>query len=63
MESVSRPAMAKSDKEKVTWSPGPTMEKRISTMNEVQIMEKLRSVVSAKDPSQLYSKIRKIGQG
>ncbi|OXB37705.1 protein-serine/threonine kinase [Cryptococcus neoformans] len=58
-----RPAMAKFDKEKVTRSPGPTMEKRISTMNEVQIMEKLRSVVSAKDPSQLYSKIRKVGQG
>lgn len=38
-------------------------EKRISTMNEVQIMEKLRSVVSPDDPKQLYSKIRKVGQG
>ncbi|EKM52526.1 uncharacterized protein PHACADRAFT_261009 [Phanerochaete carnosa HHB-10118-sp] len=38
-------------------------EKRISTMNEVQIMEKLRSVVSDDDPKQLYSKIRKVGQG
>ena len=38
-------------------------EKRISTMNEAQIMEKLRSVVSADDPKQLYSKIRKVGQG
>ena len=39
------------------------VEKRISTMNEVQIMEKLRSVVSNDDPKQLYSKIRKVGQG
>ncbi|THH33274.1 hypothetical protein EUX98_g927 [Antrodiella citrinella] len=38
-------------------------EKRISTMNEAQIMEKLRSVVSKDDPKQLYSKIRKVGQG
>ncbi|OSD03749.1 Pkinase-domain-containing protein [Trametes coccinea BRFM310] len=38
-------------------------EKRISTMNEAQIMEKLRSVVSQDDPRQLYSKIRKVGQG
>ena len=38
-------------------------EKRISTMNEAQIMDKLRSVVSQEDPKMLYSKIRKIGQG
>ncbi|PCH42914.1 Pkinase-domain-containing protein [Wolfiporia cocos MD-104 SS10] len=38
-------------------------EKRISTMNEAQIMEKLRSVVSKDDPKALYSKIRKVGQG
>lgn len=39
------------------------VEKRISTMNEAQIMEKLRSVVSADDPKSMYSKIRKVGQG
>lgn len=39
------------------------LEKRISTMNEAQIMDKLRSVVSDDDPKQLYSKIRKVGQG
>src|ERR1700722_723605 len=38
-------------------------EKRISTMTEVQIMEKLRTVVSEDDPKLLYSKIRKVGQG
>ncbi|KAI0698270.1 kinase-like domain-containing protein [Cytidiella melzeri] len=38
-------------------------EKRISTMSEAQIMEKLRNVVSPDDPKQLYSKIRKVGQG
>ncbi|TEB25397.1 Pkinase-domain-containing protein [Coprinellus micaceus] len=38
-------------------------EKRISTMTEVQIMEKLRQVVSDDDPKAIYSKIRKVGQG
>ena len=38
-------------------------EKRISTMTEVQIMEKLRSVVSEEDPKLMYSKIKKVGQG
>ncbi|OCF37608.1 STE/STE20/PAKA protein kinase [Kwoniella heveanensis BCC8398] len=38
-------------------------ERRISTMNEAQIMEKLRSVVSNEDPAQMYSKIKKVGQG
>lgn len=38
-------------------------EKRISTMTEAQIMEKLRSVVSDDDPKTLYSKIKKVGQG
>ena len=38
-------------------------EKRISTMTEIQIMDKLRSVVSQEDPKTLYSTIKKIGQG
>jgi protein-serine/threonine kinase len=38
-------------------------EKRISTMTEVQIMEKLRTVVCDDDPKLLYSKIKKVGQG
>ena len=38
-------------------------EKRISAMNEAQIMAKLRTVVSNEDPSLLYSKIKKVGQG
>ncbi|KAH8114861.1 Pkinase-domain-containing protein [Phellopilus nigrolimitatus] len=38
-------------------------ERRISTMSEGQIMEKLRSVVNPDDPKLLYSKIKKIGQG
>ncbi|KAJ9125151.1 hypothetical protein QFC22_000105 [Naganishia vaughanmartiniae] len=38
-------------------------EKRISTMSEPQIMEKLRSAVSSADPSTLYAKIKKVGQG
>lgn len=43
--------------------PPAEKEKRISTMTEVQIMEKLRQVVSEDDPKLLYSKIKKIGQG
>lgn len=38
-------------------------ERRISTMSEAQIMDKLRSVVSPDDPKLQYSKIKKIGQG
>jgi hypothetical protein len=41
----------------------PAPERRISTLNEAQIMEKLRSVVSKNDPSLVYAKIKKIGQG
>jgi tRNA A-37 threonylcarbamoyl transferase component Bud32 len=38
-------------------------DRRISTMSEAQIMEKLRSVVTPSDPNTLYSKIKKVGQG
>lgn len=38
-------------------------DRRISTMTEAQIMEKLRSVVSAEDPNMLYARIKKVGQG
>nr|CAG8447718.1 10540_t:CDS:2 [Entrophospora candida] len=41
----------------------PPPEKRISTMTEAQIMEKLRSVVTQGDPTSIYSKIKKVGQG
>ena len=39
------------------------VEKRISTMSEAQVMDKMRSVVDSADPKLLYSKIKKIGQG
>ncbi|GJJ13996.1 hypothetical protein Clacol_008253 [Clathrus columnatus] len=38
-------------------------ERRISTMSEAQIMDKLRSVVSPNDPKTLYITLKKIGQG
>ncbi|KAI9251736.1 kinase-like domain-containing protein [Sporodiniella umbellata] len=38
-------------------------EQRFSTMTEVQIMEKLRSVVSKGDPSESYQKVKSVGQG
>lgn len=39
------------------------VERRVSTMTERQIMEKLRSAVSPGDPNTLYNKIKKVGQG
>uniref|UniRef100_A0A060T7W0 non-specific serine/threonine protein kinase n=1 Tax=Blastobotrys adeninivorans TaxID=409370 RepID=A0A060T7W0_BLAAD len=39
------------------------VEKRISTMTDAQIMQKLRSVVSSQDPLPLYQKLKKVGQG
>ena len=38
-------------------------ENRVSTMTEIQILEKLKQVVSENDPKLLYSKIKKVGQG
>lgn len=38
-------------------------EKRISTMTEAQILRKLRQVVSKENPTALYQKIKKVGQG
>lgn len=38
-------------------------DRRISSMSEAQIMNKLRTVCSADDPNTLYSKIKKVGQG
>lgn len=38
-------------------------ERRISSMNEAQIMDKLRSVVSPANPEEMYRKIKKVGQG
>ncbi|KAI9302858.1 kinase-like domain-containing protein [Cunninghamella echinulata] len=38
-------------------------EQRISTMSNTQIMERLRAVVSNGDPSVLYKRIKRIGQG
>lgn len=38
-------------------------ERRISTMNETEIMSRLRAVVSQDDPATLYAKIKKVGQG
>lgn len=44
-------------------TPTRQVERRISTMNEAQIMDKLRSVVSTDDPSEMYHRIKKVGQG
>lgn len=46
-----------------TKGPPPETERRISTLSEPQIMEKLRQVVSQDDPKAIYTTIRKIGQG
>lgn len=38
-------------------------KERLSTLSEQQIMEKLRGVVSRGDPTVLYAKVKKVGQG
>jgi protein-serine/threonine kinase len=38
-------------------------EKRLSVMSEAEIMQKLRDTVTAGDPSPLYQRIKKVGQG
>lgn len=38
-------------------------ERRISTMTDAQITEKLKSVVNPADPTPLYQKLKKVGQG
>ncbi|KAG5357879.1 Serine/threonine-protein kinase CLA4 [Yarrowia sp. B02] len=41
----------------------PQDERRISTMTDAQITEKLKSVVNPRDPTPLYQKLKKVGQG
>ena len=60
---ISRKNSEKSDKNAQEDEKPKEKEKRISTMTEGQIMDKLRTVVSMDDPKTLYSKIKKIGQG
>lgn len=38
-------------------------QKRISAMNEAQIMQRLRKTVSTQNPTALYQKIKQVGQG
>lgn len=38
-------------------------DKRLSTMSESEIMQKLRDTVSPGDPTSLYQRIKKVGQG
>ncbi|KAI8803157.1 kinase-like domain-containing protein [Cladochytrium replicatum] len=38
-------------------------EVRLSTLPQEQIMEKLRSIVNKADPTTMYTKVKKIGQG
>lgn len=46
-------------------TPTPAVEKErpMSSLDEVQIMNKLRSVVARGDPAQLYHKDKKVGKG
>ena len=57
------PAKAMPAKEAVIKQERKETQRRISNMTEAQVMEKLRSVVSPTDPNQLYTKIKKVGQG
>lgn len=57
------PAKAAPAKEAVMKQERKENQRRISNMTEAQVMDKLRSVVSPTDPNQLYTKIKKVGQG
>ncbi|KAI9295802.1 Pkinase-domain-containing protein [Neoconidiobolus thromboides FSU 785] len=43
--------------------PPKAPEQRLSTLSEPQLMEKLKTIVSKKDPNTIYTKIKKVGQG
>ncbi|KAK5663940.1 hypothetical protein OQA88_152 [Cercophora sp. LCS_1] len=65
---VAKPAAdpVKAAEAALTAKPPPTERKqdvRMSTMSENEVMAKLKEVVSKKDPTTLYSKQKKIGQG
>ncbi|KIO17714.1 hypothetical protein M407DRAFT_227525 [Tulasnella calospora MUT 4182] len=62
-ESPAGVAAASAALEGKTKGPPPETERRISTLSEPQIMEKLKQVVSQDDPKAIYATIRKIGQG
>ncbi|RPB04047.1 Pkinase-domain-containing protein [Choiromyces venosus 120613-1] len=57
------PVKAAPAKEAITKQERKENQRRISNMTEAQVMDKLRSVVSPTDPNQLYTKIKKVGQG
>ncbi|KAG0639390.1 kinase-like domain-containing protein [Tuber brumale] len=57
------PTKAAPSKEAVMKQERKENQRRISNMTEAQVMDKLRSVVSPTDPNQLYTKIKKVGQG
>ncbi|ORE05940.1 Pkinase-domain-containing protein [Rhizopus microsporus var. microsporus] len=44
-------------------APKKKVEQRISTMNEAQVMEYLKNVVTAGDPNESYKKLKRVGQG
>ncbi|KAI8799360.1 kinase-like domain-containing protein [Cladochytrium replicatum] len=44
-------------------TPKKKKDPRLSTMTDAQVMDKLRSVVSKGDPTTMYTKIKKVGQG
>ncbi|KAH8915532.1 Pkinase-domain-containing protein [Atractiella rhizophila] len=41
----------------------PAGDRRVSTLSEAQVMDKLRSICSTSDPNSLYQKSKKVGQG
>ena len=43
--------------------PASEAERRISTLSETEILQKLRATVSMENPTALYQKIKRVGQG
>lgn len=38
-------------------------KRRLSTLNDSQLMDALRAIVSKDDPTQIYAKVKNVGQG
>lgn len=54
---------ANQDSQKAPATKPTGSNRRVSNMNDREIQEKLRSVTSTEDPTRLYTKLKKVGQG
>ena len=61
-DSATKPTVEKSS-DLANTDRQPRKQDRLSKLTDAQIMEKLRSIVSSGDPTKIYYKMKKVGQG